>query len=142
MKSNILDAQLMAPREPVCLGDRIIFTCNQSGIFTRWTINLSSGMIDTDARSTQVGSVLVFDDPDPFHFEIHVLSYSSSILTTQLQVTAMRGLSGITVQCGGANDGTDYTSAIQITSVGELISKLFNGNVNCRLSSCSKWNQK
>lgn len=142
MKSNTLDAQLMAPSEPVCPGDRIIFTCNQIGIFTRWTVNLSSGMIQTDARSTQVGSVLLFNDPDPFHFEIRVLSYSSNIFTTQLQVTTTRELNDVTVKCGGANEGSDYISAIQIASVGELISMLFNDDINCRHSSCSKWSQK
>ena len=110
----------MAPSEPVCPGDCIIFTCNQTGIFTRWIINLSSGMIQTNARSTEVGSILRFNN-DPFNFETHVLSSSSNTLTTQLQVTAMRELNGVTVQCDGAIEGSDHTSAIQIASVGELI---------------------
>ena len=114
----------MAPREPVCSGNRIIFSCNQTSFIVRWIIDFPSGTVPQtrDARSEQVGSVFPFRDNDPFHFEIHVLSYNSNTLITELQVTAVNQLNGITVTCEGPDPSSDFTSpSVQIASVGESI---------------------
>ena len=71
------------------------------------------------ARSSQLGSVVTFmNDPD-LNFELHIVSNSSGILTTELQVTAVRELDGVTVDCFGSS-GT-IPSIINVTSVGEFI---------------------
>ena len=61
----------------------------------------------------------LMDDPG-FHFELHVVSNSSNSITSELQVTAVSELNGVIVECGGLS-GT-FMSAIQVASVGELIS--------------------
>ena len=111
----------MAPKDPVCPGNRIIFNCNQTGFFARWTVNFPSGTvpqnITQNARDTQLGPIPFRDDN---RFEIHVLSNNSNTLTTELQVTAVNQLNGITVTCGGLDRGSDFTSpSIRIASVGE-----------------------
>ena len=114
----------MAPREPVCPGNRIIFSCNQTNSLVRWIVDFPSGTVPqtSDARSTQVGSVFPFHDNDPFRFEIHVLSNNLNTLTTELQVTAVNQLNGITVTCEGPDPSSDFTSPrVQIASVGESI---------------------
>jgi hypothetical protein len=66
-----------------------------------------------------VGSVIPFGVERGFSFELHIVSNSSNILTTELQVTAVRELNDITVSCTGSS-GT-FFSTIQVASVGELI---------------------
>ena len=109
----------MSPSEDVCPGNRVIFTCQQTSIVSRWVINLPSGMLQTSVRSSQVGSkVTIVNDPG-FHFEIHVVSNSSNSIISELQVTAVRQLNGVTVECDA--DHERYTSTIEVASVGELI---------------------
>ena len=103
----------MSPSEPVCPGNRVIFTCQQSGIFAQWRIHLQPILRQT-VQSTQVGSVITFGADRGFNFELHVVSFSSDILTTELQVIAVRELNGVTVECSGA-----IPSTIQVASVGE-----------------------
>ena len=109
-----------SPSEPVCPGNRVIFTCQQTGA-TQWEINLQPTLLQS-AQSTQVGSVITFGVDRGFNFELHIVSFSSGILTTELQVTAVRELNEVTVVCIGASD--DFMSTIQIASVGELIAAL------------------
>ena len=113
-----VDAELMFPSEPVCPGNRIIFTCQQSGAVARWRIFLPSGTLQSTGRSSQIGSVLAFVNDPGFNFEHHVVSFNSNIITTELQVTAVRELNGVTVECAGS---TFFTSTIRLASVGELI---------------------
>ena len=102
----------------MCPGNRVIFTCQLTGVLTRWTINLPSGTLQTTVQSTEaVGTIFTFEN-DPFHFEVHVVS-NSMIRTTELQVTAVRQLDGVTVECDGQSG--DYMSTIRVASVGELI---------------------
>ena len=108
----------MSPSDPVCPGNRVIFTCQQAGAFARWRIFLPSGTLQNTAQSSLIGSVLTFVNDPGFNFELHVVSINSSILTTELQVTAVRELNGVTVECAGS---TFFTSTIRVASVGELI---------------------
>ena len=119
----ILDAQLSPLTEPTCPGNRVIFTCQQAGAFTRWTITLQpSQTLESSAQSSQNGSILTFVNDPGFNFEIHIVSNCSNSITTELQVIARRELSGVTVYCTGSN-GT-FMSAIEVPLVGELISGL------------------
>ena len=115
----LLDAQLTSPSEAVCPGNRVIFTCQLTGFFSRWTINLPSVilMLHNSAQISQQGSIVTFSN-DPFDFEIHVVSNRSNSITSELQVTAVRQLNGVTVECGGVNE--TFMSANRIVSVGEL----------------------
>ena len=109
---------MIAPSEPVCPGNRVIFTCQQSGAVARWRIFLPSVTLQNTAQNSQIGSVLAFVNDPGFNFEHHVLSFSSNIITTELQVTAVRELNGVRVECAGS---TFFTSTIRVASVGELI---------------------
>ena len=103
----------------MCPGNRVIFTCQQTNIVSRWTINLPSGMLQTYVRTSQVESnVTIVNDPG-FHFEIHIVSTSSNSTISELQVSAVRQLNGVTVECDGADE--QYMSTIEVASVGELI---------------------
>ena len=102
-----------------------MFVCQQTGSSSRWTVNLPGGISNeliNSASSSQAGSVLTFTN-DPYGFEIHVLSSSSaSSVISELHVTAVRLLNGVTVECAGGSGY--YTSTIQISSVGEYICTL------------------
>ena len=115
----VIVAQLTSPTdEPVCAGNRVIFTCQQSGALTRWTITLPSKMLQNSAQSLQYGSVLTFVGDPGFNFQIHIVTNTSSTITTELQVTAVRELDGITVECSGISGR--FMSIIRVTSLGEL----------------------
>ena len=76
-------------------------------------------MLQTSVRTSQVESkVTIVNDPG-FHFEIHIVSNSSNSIISELQVTAVRQLNGVTVECSGASE--HYMSTIEVASVGELI---------------------
>ena len=72
-------------------------------------------ILQNTARSSQNGSVLTFVGDPGFNFEIHVVSSGSNI-TSELQVTAVRELDGVTVECIGTS-GT-FMSTIRVASVG------------------------
>ena len=97
-----------------------MFVCQQPGSSSRWTVDLPGGIsneLSNSASSSQAGMVLSFPN-DPFGFEVHVLSSSSaSSVISELRVTAVRQLNGVTVECLGSNGR--FTSTIQIASVGE-----------------------
>ena len=78
---------------------------------------MPSGAIENTALSSQIGSVLTFMNDPGYNFELHVVSFSSNILTTELWVTAVRELNGVMVECGGS---TFFISTIRVASVGEL----------------------
>ena len=102
----------------MCPGNRVILTCQQPGAVAVWMIHLPSGTLQNTALSSQIESVLTFVNDPGFNFELHVVSFNSNILTTELQVTAVRELNGVTVECDGSGM---FVSTIQIASVGELI---------------------
>ena len=107
------DAQLTSPGEAICEGEQVVFTCQQSGSASRWTVNLPGVLISNSASSSQAGRVLTFVDDPGFGFEIHILSSSSPIIS-ELHVTAVRQLNGVTVECVG-NSGS-FMSTIEIVS--------------------------
>ena len=115
------DAQLTSPDEAVCVGEQVVFVCQQSGSTSRWTVDLPgeiSNELSISASSSQAGTVLIFVNDPGFGFEIHILSSSSaSSVISELRVTAVRQLNGATVECAGASGS--FMSTIQIASVGE-----------------------
>ena len=113
----LLDAQLTSPSEAVCPGNRVIFTCQQTGFLSRWAIYLPSLMLQNSIQISQRGSIVIFAK-DPFDFEIHVVSNSSNNITSELQVTAVKRLNGVRVQCSRVNE--TFMSAIRVASIGEL----------------------
>ena len=119
-----VDAQFISPSDPVCSGNCVIFTwqCQQPGTFIQWSIYLQPTQLRQTAQSTQVGSVITFGVDRGFDFELHIVSFSSNILTTELQVTAVRELNGVTVDCIGVSGTSMFT--IQVASVGELIAAI------------------
>ena len=110
----------------MCPGNRVIFTCQQLGA-TIWNVHLQTALLQT-AQSAQVGSVITFGVDSGFNFELHIVSFSSGTLTTELQVIAMRELDGVTVECEGPN-GTSL-STIQVASVGESNLSLATNVIN------------
>ena len=116
---KVMDAQLVSPTEAVCPGNRIIFTCQQTGDVSRWRINLRMPSINLQStvRRSQNGSILTLVDDPGFNFEVHVVSNSSNSITSKLQVIAVRDLNDVTVECGGSS-GT-FMSTIRVASVGE-----------------------
>ena len=98
-----------------------MFDCNQA-FSTIWTVgNLPSGAMPliVNLSSSQVGAVLNFTDDPGFGFEIHVLDSGSAVYQSELRVTAVRELNGVTVECAGFQG--NFMSTIQIASVGEYI---------------------
>ena len=113
----IIDAQLTSPTEDVCLGNGITFMCKQNGTLSRWTINLPSTPLTNIVLLQPVGTTLTFQRDPGFHFQIHIISNTSSSITTQLNVTAVRQLDGVEVVCDGASGS--FMSVIRIASIGE-----------------------
>ena len=66
-----------------------------------------------------MGSVITFGVDRGFNFELHIVSFSSDILTTELQVTAVRELDGVTVVCTGFNGTSSFM--IEIASIREFV---------------------
>ena len=99
-----------------------MFVCQQNGATSRWTVDLPGGVsneLSNSASSSQAGTVLTFTN-DPYGFEIHVLSSSSSSsVISELHVSAARQLNGVTVECAGGSGS--YMSTIQIVSIGESV---------------------
>ena len=115
----LLDAKLTSPSEAVCPGNRVIFTCQQTGFLSRWTINLPLVMLQNSIQISQRGSIIIFAK-DPFDFEIQVVSNSSNSITSELQVTAVKRLNGVRVQCHCGRVNETFMSAIRVASIGEL----------------------
>ena len=100
------------------MGKDVVFVCQQPGSSLRWTVTLPGVLISNSASSSQAGTVITFSNDQSFGFEIHVLSSSSaSSVISELHVTAVRQLNGVTVDCAGPSGS--FMSTIQIASVGE-----------------------
>ena len=93
-----------------------MFTCQQASMLIRWTINLPNITLTISAFSSQAGRVSNFIDDPGFGFEIHVLpSTSSGSMISELHVTAVKQLDGVTVEC--LTQSERFMSTIQIASV-------------------------
>ena len=80
--------------------------------------------IENSVRRSQYGSPVDLAGDPGFNFEIHVVSNinsSTNSTTTELQVTAVRELDGVTVECTIAGTGSPIRSTIQVASSGKLI---------------------
>ena len=78
-----------------------MFTCQQPGGLSRWDVTLpASRKISQSVSYTRIGVVLNFMNDPGFEFEIYVLnSSSSSSVLSELRVTAVSQLNGVTVEC-------------------------------------------
>ena len=116
MLCGIVDAQLTTPTKAVCPGNRVSFICQQIGTPSQWIINLPSIILIQSVRSSQVGSIVTFQNDPGFDFKIHVISWNNASirLTTELQVTAVRELNDVTVQCAGPR--ATFGSLLHISS--------------------------
>ena len=121
--ATLSDAQLTPPVEAVCLGQQVLFVCQQPGSTTTWTVNLPRMRLRVLAPR-EVGRVEMFPDDPGFAFEVITMANNTSIVS-ELRVTAARELNGVRVDCEGFR-GT-YMSEIQVASVGEShVDDLFN----------------
>ena len=100
-----------------------MFVCQRTGSSLRWEVDFPGGVsnrISSSPSSSLAGTVLTFSNDPGFGFEVHILSLSSSSsIITELRVTAVRQLNGVSLRCVGPS-GT-LMSTIQITS-GEPLS--------------------
>ena len=97
-----------------------MFTCQQAGTTSRWTVNLPMDiLLQLSASSSQTGTVSNFINDPGFGFDIHILSSSSSSsVISELRVTAVRQLNGVTVECLGSSGR--FMSTIHIASASEF----------------------
>ena len=95
-----------------------MLVCQQTSSTSRWTVDLPGGVSNqlvNSASSSLAGTVSTFANDPGFGFEIHVLSSSStSSVISELHVTAVRQLNGVTVECVGVSGR--FMSTIQIIS--------------------------
>ena len=109
-----IDAQVKSPSEAVCPGNRISLFCCQTGAFSKWRLNLPSIKLRNTARSSQIGSALPFQSDLGFQFGLHIVSTASNSITSELQVTAVRELNNVRVECAGGSES--FMSVIQVAS--------------------------
>ena len=122
--SSILfsDSQLTSPDEAVCVGEQVVFDCQQT-VFVTWTVDLpgiSNDLTNTLTASTSpaAGTVLSFTDDPGYNFELNILpSSSATSVRTEVRVTARRELDGVTVECNGDSGSFMSTINIQIAAV-------------------------
>ena len=88
------------------LGNKLCLFANGSWFsFKYGQVDFPGGVSNdlvNSVSSSLAGTVLTFSNDPGFGFEIHVLSSSSSSsVITELRVTAVRQLNGVTVECVG-----------------------------------------
>ena len=71
----------------------------------------------TVQTSTKVGEVEMFPGDPGYAFEVTTTALGNSSIVSELQVTGVRELDGVTVNCVGFS-GT-YMSEIQVAAIGE-----------------------
>ena len=110
-----VDGQLTPPNETVCVGQQVVFTCQQTGVNSRWKVNLPNKTISNSVYASLEGTVSTFINDPGFGFEIHRLpSSSSSSVISELRVIAVEQLDGVTVECIASEM---FMTTIQIISV-------------------------
>ena len=109
----------MPPDEPVCVGNQVVFSCEQAGDTASWVVTLLSGTrLSGPILDSNVGTILPLRNDPGFEFEIHVLPESSPTrVFSELRVTAARELNGVTVTC--TNGISSFMHMIQIFPLGE-----------------------
>ena len=97
-----------------------MFVCQQPGSPSTWIVNLNDERrLKTSAAATQAGMVLPLSNDPGFGFENHVLNVSQNSFFTELRVTAVRELDGVTVECQLGN--SVYMSTIRVASFSEYM---------------------
>ena len=105
-----------------------MFVCQQTGPTLTWRVDLPGGTsFERSVLSPQAGTNLTFQSDRSFGFEIHILSSSSAGIISELRVTAVRQLNGVTVVCRGGSGS--FMSTIQIVSVGECVKYVTMTNI-------------
>ena len=108
------DAQLTSPDEPVCIGEQVVFVCQRTSTTSLWAVHLPLVTLQNSAAVSQAGTVTFQNDPG-FGFEIRVFNFSqSSAFVSELHVTAVSQLNGVTLECDGSSGS--FMSTIQISS--------------------------
>ena len=119
-----VDGQLTPPNETVCVGQQVVFTCQQTGVNSRWEVNLPNRTLSNSVLASLKGTVSYFIEDPGFGFEIHGFpSSSSSSVISELRVTAVEQLDGVTVECIASEM---FMSTIQIASVPRLVYIMHN----------------
>ena len=95
-----------------------MFSCEQTG-FSSWTVSLPSGE-QISRTITQQDTEVMFEDDPGFGFMVFLIP-SSSVIHSELHVTAVRELNGIMVDCTGGRGLMLYT--IQISSEGQSMAQ-------------------
>ena len=116
---NTIRCPALTTSEPVCVGNRVVLSCEQTDRAARWTITLLSGMrLEKGVISTDVGRILTFENDPGFGFELQVLSRSSATrVFSELRVTAARQLDGVSVECTGLTG--IFMTTIDVALVGK-----------------------
>ena len=79
----------------------------------RWTVNLPNITLTISAFSSQAETVSNSDTDSGFGFEIHILDTNlTNTVISELHVTAVRQLNGVSVECLGISGR--FNSTIQI----------------------------
>ena len=108
--------------DEVCVGEKAVFVCQQTASPSIWIVNLNDERwLRIPVAASQHGMVLsLSNESDPgFGFEIRVLNASQNIFFTELRVTAVRELDGVTVECQLGN--SVYMSTIRVASFSEYM---------------------
>ena len=103
----------------MCVGNQVVFSCEQAGSTAEWSVTLSSGRrLNGLALSSNVGTTVTLQNDPGFGFEIHVLPSSGPTrVFSELRVTAARQLNNVTVTCEGPSGS--FNHPIPIFPLGE-----------------------
>ena len=105
--------------DEVCIEEKAVFVCQQTGSPSTWIVNLNDGRrLENSAAATQAGMVLPLSNEPGFGFEIRVLNASQNGLFTELRVTVVREFDGVTVICQFGSSA-NYMSTIRVVTFGE-----------------------
>ena len=124
----MIDAQLISPGDAVCLGNHVTFTCHHAEPGRpRWRIYIPLKVLAQIVLSNEVRFMHSFQEDPGFGFQLQISSITPKNITTELQVTAVRQLNNVSVECAGSS-GT-FVSVI-LVAVGKL-SKRYNNQWVC-----------
>ena len=113
---HLSDAQLTAPVETVCSGQPVLFLCQQLSASATWIVNIPGLMLRVLAPRA-VGELEMFPGDPGYAFEVTTTALGNGSIVSELRVTAVRELDGVTVNCEGFSGM--YMSEIQVAAIGE-----------------------